>query len=180
MGVAQFAAVRERAIGGSGGLLRIAAMPERQGQISKRANPEVLPVAKGVIAVLVGPIQRHGRFEMREGCTVVAAPHQRQSDDAMADQERAGGRLRLGDRQEVGGVLERGRNTPAGEGRDPKPPKNGEMDRGPDCPGLGHKPVCSLQRGDDFRVGVAFSGHQRCAQGDVDIELQLLAIASFG
>ena len=55
-------------------------------------------------------------------------------------------------------MLERGRNRPAVEGGDPKPEKHGEMDRGPDCPGLGHEPVRSLQRGDGFRVGVAFAG----------------------
>jgi hypothetical protein len=77
-------------------------------------------------------------------------------------------------------VLERGRNSPAGEVRDPKPVKHGEMERGPDCRGLGHEPVRALQRGDDFRIGVAFTGHQRRDQGDVDIELQLFALASFG
>jgi len=46
--------------------------------------------------MLVGPIQRGGRFDMREGCTVVAATYQRQSEDAMANQERAGRGLRLG------------------------------------------------------------------------------------
>jgi hypothetical protein len=54
------------------------------------------------------------------------------------------------------------------------------MDRGPDCRDLGHEPIGPLQRGEDFRVGVAFAGHQRCGQGDVDVELQLLALASFG
>jgi hypothetical protein len=54
------------------------------------------------------------------------------------------------------------------------------MERAPDCRGLGHEPVRSLQRGDDFRVGEACAGHQRCGQGDVDIELQLFALASFG
>ena len=41
--------------------------------MDKGADPDVLPVAKGVIAMLVGPIQRRGRFDMREGCTVIAA-----------------------------------------------------------------------------------------------------------
>jgi hypothetical protein len=45
---------------------------------------------KGGIAVLVGPMQRRGGFGMREGCTVIAAIDQRLSEDAMADQERAG------------------------------------------------------------------------------------------
>ena len=63
--------------------------------MDKGADPDVLPVVKRGIAVLVGPIQRHGRFEMREGCRVIAAIHQRKSEDAMADQERAGGGLRL-------------------------------------------------------------------------------------
>jgi len=54
------------------------------------------------------------------------------------------------------------------------------MERGPDCPSLGHEPVRSLQRADDFRIGVAFAGHQRLGQGDVDIELQLFALGSFG
>jgi len=54
------------------------------------------------------------------------------------------------------------------------------MERGPDCCGLGHEPIRSLQRGDSFRVCEAFAGHQRCGQGDVDIELQLLALASLG
>jgi len=54
------------------------------------------------------------------------------------------------------------------------------MNRGPDCPGLGHEPIRSLQRGEDFRVGIAFAGHQRLGQNDVDIELELLALASFG
>ena len=130
--------------------------------------------------MLVGPIQRGGRFEMRESCTVIAARHQRPGEDAMADQERAGRWLRLGDRQEVGGALKRGCNSPAVQSRDPKPVKDGEMQRGPDCRGLGHEPVRSLQRGGDFGVGVAFAGHQRCGQGDVDIELQLLALARFG
>ena len=88
------------------------------------------PVVKGGIAVLDGPMQRHGRFEMHQGCTVIAAMEQRLSEEAMADQEGAGGGLRLGDRQEVGGVLERGCHS--GVVRDPKPVKHGEMDRGPD------------------------------------------------
>src|SRR4029077_7213997 len=96
VGMSQLPAQCERTIGSSGGLIRIAAMPERQGQMDKGADPDVLPVAKGVIAMLVGQIQRHGRFQMREGCTVVAAIDQRVSEDAMADQKRAGRGLRLG------------------------------------------------------------------------------------
>jgi len=96
VGMSQFPAVRERAIGSSGGLIGIAAMPKRPGQLDKGADPDVLPVVKGRIAMLVGPIQRRGRFEMREGCTVIAAIRQRMAEDAMADQERAGGGLRLG------------------------------------------------------------------------------------
>jgi len=98
----------------------------------------------------------------------------------MADQERAGRWLRLGDRQEVGGVLERGRNSPSSVVRDPKPVEHREMERAPDCAGLGHEPVRSLQRGDGFRVGVASAGHQRCGQRDVDLELELLALANLG
>jgi hypothetical protein len=48
-------------------------MPKRPGQLDKGGDPDVLPVMKGVIATLGGPIQRRGRFEMREGCTVIAA-----------------------------------------------------------------------------------------------------------
>jgi len=180
VGMSQLPAVRERAIGSAGGLISIAAMPERPGQAGKGADPDVLPVAKGVIAMLVRPIQRRGRFEMREGCRVIAANHQRMSEGAMADQERAGRVLRLGNRQEIGGVLERGRNRLSVVVRGPKPVEHGEMERGPDCPDLGHEAICSLQRGEDFRVGVAFAGYQRCGQGDVDIELQLLALAGFG
>ena len=98
----------------------------------------------------------------------------------MADQERAGGGLRLGDRQEIRGLLERGRNSPAVQGRDPKPVKHKEMERGPDCRGLGHEPISSLQRGDDLGAGEAFAGPQRRDQSDMDIELQLFALASFG
>ena len=98
----------------------------------------------------------------------------------MADQERAGRGLRLGDRQEVRGVLERGRNSPSGMVRDPKSVEHGEMERRPDCPGLGREPVRSLQDSYGFRVGVAFAGPQCCGQGDVDIELQLFALTSFG
>jgi len=77
-------------------------------------------------------------------------------------------------------MLERGRNRPSVEIRGPQPEEHEEMDRGPDRPGLGHEPVHPLQRGDDLGVGVAFAGHQRCGQGDVDIELQLFALTSFG
>jgi hypothetical protein len=98
----------------------------------------------------------------------------------MAHQERAGGGLRLGERQEVGGVLERGGNRPSGKVRDPKAVEHREMERGTDCPGLGHEPICSLQRGEDFRVGEPFAGHQRSGQGDLYIELQLVALASCG
>ena len=91
-------AIRERAIGGSGRLIWIAAMPKRPGQLDKGTDPDVLPVVKGGISVLVGPIQRRGGFVMRQGCTVIAANEQRRSEGAMADQERAGRGLRLGER----------------------------------------------------------------------------------
>src|ERR1700730_12858962 len=90
VGMPQLPAVRERAIGSSGGLIRIAAMPKRPGQMDKGADPDVLPVLRGGIAMLVGPMQRRRRFEMREGCTVIAATDQRKTEDAMADQQRAG------------------------------------------------------------------------------------------
>ena len=76
-------------------------------------------------------------------------------------------------------MLERGRNSPSDVVRGPKPIEHKEMERGPDRRGLGHESICSLQRGEDFRVGLAFAGHQRLGQGDVDIELQLLTLASF-
>ena len=87
---------------------------------------------KGRIPVLVGPIQRRGRVDMRECCAIIAAKDQRISEDAMADQERAGRGLRLDDGEEAGGLLERGRNSPSVDGRDPKPEEHGEMERGPD------------------------------------------------
>jgi len=73
VGMSQLPAVRERTIGTTGRLIRIAAMPKRQGQMDKGADPDVLPIAQGGIAVLLGPIQRGGRFDMREGCTVITA-----------------------------------------------------------------------------------------------------------
>ena len=96
VGMTQLPAVPKRAIGSSRGLIRIAAMPKRPGQKDKGADPDVHPVVKGGIAMLVGPMQRRGGFEMREGRRVVAAPHQRKTEDAMTDQERAGRGLRLG------------------------------------------------------------------------------------
>ena len=75
VGVSQLPAQCERAIDGSGGPIRIAAMPKRPGQDDKGADPDILPVAKGVIAVLLRPIQGRGRFDMSQGCTVVAAMH---------------------------------------------------------------------------------------------------------
>ena len=110
--MSQLPAVRERTIGSSGGLIRIAAMPKRPGQDDKGGDTDVLPVAQGGIAMLVGPIQRRGGFGMLEGCTVVGAKDQRISEGSMADQERAGRGLRLGEGQEVGGVLEPGGNAP--------------------------------------------------------------------
>ena len=80
VGMAQLPAQCEPAIGSPGGLIRIAAMPKRPGRLSKGHDPDVLRVAKGGIAVLVGQIQRRGRFEMREGCTVIAAMDQRPSE----------------------------------------------------------------------------------------------------
>ena len=77
-------------------------------------------------------------------------------------------------------MLERSRNSPSALVRDPKSVEHGEVDWGPDCPGFGHEPIRSLQRSDDLRVGVAFAGHHRCGQGDVDVEFQLFALASFG
>src|SRR6516164_1914211 len=88
VGMPQLPAIRERTIGSAGGLIGIAAMPKRPGQDDKSADPDVLPVVKGGIAVLAGPIQRRGGFGMLEGCTVIAAIEQRLSEDAMTDQER--------------------------------------------------------------------------------------------
>ena len=55
-GMSQLPAQCERAIDGLGGPIRIAAMPKRIGQDDKGADPDVLPVAKGGIAVLLGPM----------------------------------------------------------------------------------------------------------------------------
>ena len=178
VGMLQLPAQCERAIGSPRGLIGIAAMPKRPGQAGKGADPGVLPVAKGVIAMLVGPIQRRGRFGMLEGCRVIAAKDQRGSEDAMAHQERAGGGLRLSDGQEVGGALKRGCNSPAVQSRDPKPVKHGEMDRCSDCRCLGHEPIRSLQRGEDFGVSVD-PGHQRCGQGGRLRPLTLLWMVGF-
>jgi hypothetical protein len=94
--MSQLPAIGERAIGGSGRLIRIAAVPKRQRQLDKGADPDVLPVAKGGIAMLVGPMQRRGRLDMHEGCKVIAAIDQRGSEGAMGNQERARQGLRLG------------------------------------------------------------------------------------
>src|SRR5208282_1077530 len=59
-------------------------------------------------------------------------------------------------------------------------PKSTEKWSGVPTDAVSVEPIRSLQRGEDFRVGVAFAGHQRCGQGDLDIELQLFALASFG
>ena len=96
VGMSQLPAVRERSIGSSYGLIRIAAMPERPGQLDKGVDPDVLTVVKGGIMMLLGPIQRRGGFEMRQGGTVIATIDQRISEGAMADQERAGGRIAIG------------------------------------------------------------------------------------
>jgi len=80
----------ERTIGSSGGPIWIPVMPKRPGQHDKGDDADVPSVVKDGIAVLVGPVQRRGGFGMREGCTVIAAIDQRLSEDAMADQERAG------------------------------------------------------------------------------------------
>ena len=57
VGMSQLPAQCEHAIGSSGGLIRIAMMPKRPGQHDKGADPDVLPVVKSGIVVLVGPIQ---------------------------------------------------------------------------------------------------------------------------
>ena len=57
VGMSQLPAQCERAIGSSGGPIRIAMMPERPGQHDKGADTDVLPLVKGRIAMLVGPIQ---------------------------------------------------------------------------------------------------------------------------
>src|SRR5262249_25156184 len=57
VGMAQLPAVRERTIGSSGRLIRIAAMPKRAGQHDKGVDPDAPPIAKGGIAMLVGPMQ---------------------------------------------------------------------------------------------------------------------------
>ena len=64
--------------------------------MDKGVDPDVLTIVKGGVPVLLGPIQRGGGFDMRQGCTVIAAKDQRISEGAMADQERGGGGLRLG------------------------------------------------------------------------------------
>ena len=85
MGVSQLPAQCERTIGSPRRPIRIAAMPKRPGQHVKGGDPDVHPVVKGGIAMLVRLIQRGGRFEMRESCTVVATKDQRVSEGAMAD-----------------------------------------------------------------------------------------------
>ena len=64
---ARLPAVRERTIGSLGGLARIAAMPKRPGQLNKGADPDVLPVVQGGIAMLVGPMHRRGCFRNAQG-----------------------------------------------------------------------------------------------------------------
>src|SRR5262245_30902870 len=64
VGMSQLPAVRERATGSSGGLIGIAAMPKSPGQGGKGADPNVLPVPTGEIAMLVRPLERRRRVEM--------------------------------------------------------------------------------------------------------------------
>jgi hypothetical protein len=63
---------------------RIAAMPKRPGQTDKGDDSDVLPVVKGGIAVLVGPIQRRGRLDVRPGLQGNRRQDPRMSEDAMA------------------------------------------------------------------------------------------------
>ena len=42
VGVSELPAIRERTIGGPGGLIRIAAMPKRPGQLDKDADPDLV------------------------------------------------------------------------------------------------------------------------------------------
>src|SRR4051812_38341949 len=114
-------------------------MPKRPGQHDKSADPDVLPIVKCGIAMLLCPIQRRSGFRMREGRTVIAAKDQTVSEDAMADEERTGQRLRVRGGQEVAGVLEGGRTSPAGLATGPKPEEHGEMERSSNCSGLSHQ-----------------------------------------
>ena len=57
VGMSELPAVFECAIGSSGGLLGIAAMPERPRQIHEGADADVLAVASGEFAMFVGPVQ---------------------------------------------------------------------------------------------------------------------------
>ena len=63
----------------------------------------------------------------------------------------------MGQRPEVGGAFERGRDIPSVVVRDPKPLKDGKMERDSDCGGLGHEPVARSSGGDDFRIRAAFA-----------------------
>ena len=57
MSVAELTRMEKRSIGGPRRLIGIAVMPERPGQKAQRARTDVLAVAEGEFAMLLGPIE---------------------------------------------------------------------------------------------------------------------------
>jgi hypothetical protein len=55
--VAELARMEKRSIGGPQRLIGIAVMPECPGQIAQRAGADVLAIAEGEFAMLLGPIE---------------------------------------------------------------------------------------------------------------------------
>jgi hypothetical protein len=70
--VAELTGMEKRSIGGPRRPVGIALMPERPGQIAQRDGADVLAIAEGELAVLLGPIKRGGHFEVGPGLPEVA------------------------------------------------------------------------------------------------------------
>ena len=65
--VTELTGMEKGSIGGPCRLIRIAVMPERQGQMAKRAGADVLAVAEGEFAVLLRPIERGCELQVGSG-----------------------------------------------------------------------------------------------------------------
>jgi hypothetical protein len=70
--VAELTGMEQSSIGGPLRLIGIADMPDRPGQIAQRGGADVLPVTESEFAMLLGPIERGGPFEVGPGLPEIA------------------------------------------------------------------------------------------------------------
>jgi hypothetical protein len=141
---------------------------------------DVLAVAVGEFAMLLGSIERGGQFEVGPGLPEIADHQLRGPKNPVADQARRRSGLPLRQLEKLLRVFHRPLGVPTDAVRSEDAVEDREVKRCSSCRRLGDELSSAVQGGKGFRMGVAPGSDQRRYQRDMEVEFEPAALERLG